>query len=136
MKKQLFFSVFNDISTFRQQNYSVRRKKILPFPEYKNFYQIVNQVIQGHIFRSGLYFQAIKFNTGRSLVFSTRKFTNNFAPANITLHKLTWTPKEDLGKEFCQNSHRILLTLFQGGGSKNICAPLFHQISQLVALVG
>ena len=25
-------------------------KKTLPFPEYKNFYQIVNQVIQGHIF--------------------------------------------------------------------------------------
>ena len=54
-------------------------KKLLPFSEYKNFYQIVNQVIQGHIFWSGLYLQAVKCETGRSRVFFTGNFTHNLA---------------------------------------------------------
>ena len=65
------------------------RKKTPTFFRIQKLLPNCKPSIQGHIFRSGLYFQAIKFNTGRSLVFSTRKFTNNFAPANITLQEVT-----------------------------------------------
>ena len=67
-------------------------KKLLPFLEYKNFYQIVNQVIQGHIFWSGLYFQAVKCKTGRSRFFFMVNFTYNFVTANITLQEVTGAP--------------------------------------------
>ena len=54
------------------------KKKLLPFTEYKNFYEIANQIIQGHIFWSGLYFEAVKFKIGRSRVFFTGSFTGYF----------------------------------------------------------
>ena len=64
-EKVYFFKFFVNFIDFNSK-IAAFVKKFLPFSEYKDFYQIVNQMIQGHIFWSGLYFQAAKCKTGGS----------------------------------------------------------------------
>ena len=65
-------------------------KKLLPFSEYKNFYQIVTRIIQWHKFVRGLHFQAFKCGIGCSHEFIIRRILTHIFK-NYHIKSILWS---------------------------------------------